>query len=1303
MPNSSKYKLSSHAIREINDACDVLEQLWKEFKKMKSPPNFRNLVVEFETESSDDISNIRFELTRELIETDCEFRKANGIPASREVYSQMLLLEEESVLDLLDWDKLHVNENEALNADYNFQVESGASPRSIDETRDMASLETSATSERNIPARNNSWAFLDAPIQPGDLGCLGQDYRILEKLGSGGMGTVFLAEDTKLLRKVAIKIIHQANEQTTSESQQRFLREARAMAAIESEHVVTVYQVGHHNGIVFLVMPVLRGETLGSRLNHEGALTQPESLRIAKEIAVGLSQAHELGQVHRDIKPENVWLEKPNAKVKLLDFGLVRTASDTFKTIDGAILGTPRYMSPEQIKGKEVEQASDLFSLGAVLYQMLSGRPPFGGDSLHATLLAVSSCQFESLSEQQLPISPEVSTFVDKLLSANPEDRPQPADEVVDKLEALALTKPPNPISQPEEISKEQPQTMGVSGRSSLPRFLIGAAFFATLILLSILVLKFRGQDGTVIVELDGDVEIAQIEIDGNKVNFDRKGEHVEFEVDSGTHRLAITTPAGNVLRTNLTDEKITVYSGKNNDKIRAWVESSEKPDSVSMPEDKSKDLDAMTPQERELNGLKWILKHKRAFASVSLSGGRSLDVKNLSEIPNEAFKIHSVVLRHRNFDNGELRNLSGLAGIVSMSFHDSSLNDEGLAAITDSGRKPLKLLGQLIAHRCDISDKGVSYLKESPLNYVVIPGTKVVMAESFKGKKIRVFDANVGLIEDIKKNHPEILSPDGGSLTVAERRKVGSRPITPEMASWFPNRHLNFLYHRNVDEQENLETWKQLKKANPIGVSFSFGTGRVATDLGDLKFNSAKYLSFSHVTSCSGSITELLEHLPNLESLNFGYSNLDNSAFAGIKTIADKLKLERIKFSQVSNDFNRSAAQRLADDLPKCNVTWNDELLKPSSSNSSEESKPATKELSQLEVNSGVVFDNLDSLSPQERELNALKWILSHEKAEANIKIKIESGKHVRLKSDSEIPNEPFVISNVVLPNCKFDNSELVVLSGLSSIQSFTAYWSSLNDEGLAALTESGKKPLTRLTKINFLGCPVSKVGLNYLSASPIQSMDILYTGCNEIGDYLKPNGWEWLAANAELVEDILTNRPEILSSSNQLRVGESARDNETFKSIDLELLRAIPDLRDLNLAMESFPSAAIFDELSARSNLRLLGISWGSGNEPVAQHFENGFENLEHLRLSGGLNIDAEQAGKWLSSLPSLKKMHFFNATVSSDAFDSFTNFQLESLILGVAAGGFTEDDAQRVANRNPNCEIILNGQHISPTRSE
>ena len=938
MPNSSKYKLSSHAIREINDVCDVLEHLWKERKNMKSPPNFRNLIVEFETESSDDISNIRYELTRELIETDCEFRQANGIPASREVYSQMLLLKDESVLELLDWNKLHVNENEALNADYKSQVESGALPNSIDETRDIASLETSATPETNIPAHINSWAFLDAPIQAGDLGCLGQEYRILEKLGSGGMGTVFLAEDTKLLRKVAIKIIHQANENTSSESQQRFLREARAMAAIESDHVVAVYHVGSHNGTVFLVMPVLRGETLGTRLNREGSLSQEESVRIAKEITIGLREAHALAQIHRDIKPENIWLEDPNARVKLLDFGLVRTESDTFKTMDGAIVGTPRYMSPEQVKGERVEPTSDLFSLGAVLYQMLSGRPPFGGDSLHATLLAVSNCQFESLTQhQKISVDDELATFVDELLSAAAEDRPQSAELVFEKLQQLdeAKVEENSSFQIQTDSLKLQPKIDDGSSRNNWPRVLLGAAFFGALILLSVLVLKFRSQDGTVIVELDGDVEIAQIEIDGNKVKFDRKGEHVEFEVDPGTHRLTITTPAGDVLKTNLTEEKMTVYSGKNNDKIRAWF----KPANQSKLEQNSdvvfENLDSLSPQERELNALRWILKHEKAEATVSLKSGGSKEVASVSEIPSEPFTISNVVLNACDFKNSELSVLSGLSGIYGLSCYDSSLNDEGLAMMTRDGKEPLSNLQQFIAHRCDISDKGFSYLKESPLIYVHIPDTKVVLAESLKGQQISTFFANVGLIEKIKKQHPEILAPVGGSVSFQERQKfleVGSSPFTPEMASWFPDRYLNFHYARGVDVEESLETWNHIAKARPKAIGFQFGSGvgRVATDLGDLSLYSIEYLYFGGVTSFSGSITELLQHLPNLKTLRFHHTYLNKNAFADIKTIAADLKLEEIELAAVSNNFDLAAAQKLAQDLPNCKVTWNKELLKP-------------------------------------------------------------------------------------------------------------------------------------------------------------------------------------------------------------------------------------------------------------------------------------------------------------------------------------------------------------------------------------
>src|SRR5262249_6859878 len=180
----------------------------------------------------------------------------------------------------------------------------------------------------------------------------------------------------------------------TAQARQRFLREARAAAAVEHEHVVVIYQVGEDRGIPFLAMQLLQGESLADRLQREPPLPLPEALRIGREIAVGLAAAHDKGLIHRDVKPGNVWLESPGGRVKLLDFGLARAvADDTGVSQAGTVVGTPAYMAPEQGRGEPVDARCDLFSLGCVLYQMCTGQPPFRGNNTVALLLAVARDQ----------------------------------------------------------------------------------------------------------------------------------------------------------------------------------------------------------------------------------------------------------------------------------------------------------------------------------------------------------------------------------------------------------------------------------------------------------------------------------------------------------------------------------------------------------------------------------------------------------------------------------------------------------------------------------------------------------------------------------------------------------------------------------------------------------------------------------------------------------------------------------------------------------------------------------------------
>ncbi|HZZ80007.1 MAG TPA: transporter substrate-binding protein [Gemmataceae bacterium] len=286
-------------------------------------------------------------------------------------------------------------------------------------------------------ARIDLASVLSPPTSHSELGWLGH-YRILKILGHGGMGLVLMAEDTHLLRKVALKIIlpEYAGYQ---EARERFLREARVCAAIKNDHVMTVYQVGQHNDIPFLAMELLQGETLQSRLDRYEPMPIAETLRIGSEIADGLSAAHAQGLIHRDIKPANIWLEAPTGRVKLLDFGLARpTGGSQGITQAGCIVGTPEFMSPEQANGEEVDPRSDLFSFGAVLYTMCTGLKPFAGSNAVAILKAVFAAEPKPLGELAPEAPPAFVDLVTRLMTKDRARRPQSAQAVRDALADIA-------------------------------------------------------------------------------------------------------------------------------------------------------------------------------------------------------------------------------------------------------------------------------------------------------------------------------------------------------------------------------------------------------------------------------------------------------------------------------------------------------------------------------------------------------------------------------------------------------------------------------------------------------------------------------------------------------------------------------------------------------------------------------------------------------------------------------------------------------------------------------------------------
>ena len=262
-------------------------------------------------------------------------------------------------------------------------------------------------------------------------------YEILAPLGVGGMGEVYYARDPQLDRAVAIKIL--TSSRATGPQLERFQREARAVARITHPHICTIYDVGQFDGVPFLVMELLEGETLAERLEH-GPLPIDRALISAGQIAEALDAAHRKGVIHRDLKPSNVMVTASG--VKLLDFGLAklreiegaetleRSTKSLRLTEQGTVLGTIPYMAPEQVEGREADARTDVFALGVILYEMTTGRPPFEARSPASVLASILTHDPQPLSSLRPGVPAGVDRVVKKCLAKDPDERWQSAADL---------------------------------------------------------------------------------------------------------------------------------------------------------------------------------------------------------------------------------------------------------------------------------------------------------------------------------------------------------------------------------------------------------------------------------------------------------------------------------------------------------------------------------------------------------------------------------------------------------------------------------------------------------------------------------------------------------------------------------------------------------------------------------------------------------------------------------------------------------------------------------------------------------
>jgi eukaryotic-like serine/threonine-protein kinase len=267
-------------------------------------------------------------------------------------------------------------------------------------------------------------------------------YHIIRQLGAGGMGVVWLAEDTRLNRKVALKTVKSADADTT-EGRQRLMREARAAAALNHPHIATVHDVLDVDGQVIVVFEYVEGDTLAARL-HRGPMRIAEAVEIAWQLADALAAAHAQGVIHRDLKPSNVVLG-PDGRTKVLDFGIARLVPAGFDmsasvpgTVGGGLVGTPGYAAPEQYLSRNVDGRADLYALGVILYEMVVGKRPFPGNdavALATSVLRDDAPKMKSSSDAWVP--PPLEGLVARLLQRDPARRPSSGDEVLVELSPL--------------------------------------------------------------------------------------------------------------------------------------------------------------------------------------------------------------------------------------------------------------------------------------------------------------------------------------------------------------------------------------------------------------------------------------------------------------------------------------------------------------------------------------------------------------------------------------------------------------------------------------------------------------------------------------------------------------------------------------------------------------------------------------------------------------------------------------------------------------------------------------------------
>ncbi len=532
---------------------------------------------------------------------------------------------------------------------------------------------TEAVTSPGEPASQVAHSFLAPARKPDEIGRLGP-YRVLRMLGTGGMGVVFLAEDVRLHRTVALKTM-KPETAADPRHRQRFLREARAAAKVEDDHIVPIYDIGEERGVPWLAMPFLKGQSLDEMLKRMKVLKPAQAVRLGAQVAKGLAAAHAAGLIHRDIKPANIWIEpEGGGRAKLLDFGLARDTRPNPEgteplTRTGAVVGTPAFMAPEQARGEPLDARADLFGLGCVLYRAVTGRLPFQGEGAMGKLLALATETPPAPDEVNPEVPQPLSALIMNLLAKDRSARPASAAMVAAALEATQETSTsPLPLAKPGALPAAPPKERNPwadlteeaerPAPASPPRRRWRVATAAALLL----VLAGALAAGIVVIIKNKDgKEVARVTVpEGGSAEIKQDG-------DSGKRK-------GDPANSN--------------------------------------------PDRR---AAEWVLSIGGAIKIRQ--DGQERDIQTAKGVPGASFEVVLVNLTaNRKVDDAGLEHLKGLNKLTELVLDGTQVSDAGLVRL-----KGLTELTELYLNRTRVSDAGLEHLKGlTKLTHLHLSGTQV-------------------------------------------------------------------------------------------------------------------------------------------------------------------------------------------------------------------------------------------------------------------------------------------------------------------------------------------------------------------------------------------------------------------------------------------------------------------------------------------------------------------------------------------------------------------------------------------------